>query len=103
MTNHAKPILLATLLLPTIAFAQINEGDMAGTDEAQILAFLEADGYTIQDVEAEGDELEVAAMLDGQLFEIEVDLTTGLIAEVELEDDEDDDDDEDADDESDDA
>ncbi|GAB5447810.1 PepSY domain-containing protein [Gymnodinialimonas sp.] len=102
MTMFNKPVILAALLCPTIAFAQIGVGDVAGTDEAQILAFLEADGYTIQEVETEGDELEVYAMLDGVLFEIEVDLETGQIAEIELEDEEDDDDDADGDD-SDDA
>ena len=97
MTTHAKPALLAALLCPTLAFAQIEVGDMAGTDEAQILAFLEADGYTIQEVETEGTELEVEAMLDGVLFEIEIDLETGLIAEIEVEDEDDDGDDEDDD------
>ena len=97
MTTYAKPALLAALLCPTLAFAQIEVGDMAGTDEAQILAFLEADGYTIQEVETEGTELEVEAMLDGVLFEIEIDLETGLIAEIEVEDEDDDGDDEDDD------
>lgn len=97
MTTYAKPALLAALLCPTIAFAQISVGDVPGADEAQILAFLEADGYTIQDVETQGTELEVEAMLDGVLFEIEVDLETGQIAEIEAEDDEVEDDDSDDD------
>lgn len=82
-----KPVILAALLFPTIAFAQIGVGDVAGADEAQILAFLEADGYTIVEVKTEGMELEVEALLDGVLFEIEVDLETGQIAEIEDEDD----------------
>ncbi len=99
MNTYAKPALLAALLCPTLAIAQIEVGDVAGTEEAQILAFLEADGYTIQEVETEGTELEVLAMLDGALFEIEVDLETGQIAEIEAEDDDDtDEDDDDADD-----
>lgn len=98
MNNFTKPALLAALLCPTIAFAQVGVGDVAGTDEAQILAFLEAEGYTIQETEIEGPELEVEAMLDGMLYEIEIDLETGQIAEIEAEDDDDQDDDDDADD-----
>lgn len=92
MNFFQKPVILAALICPTLAFAQIGTGDVAGTDEAQILAFLEADGYTIMEVETEGSELEVEAMLDGVLFEIEVDLETGQIAEIEVEDDNSDDD-----------
>lgn len=86
MNTYTKPLILAALLCPTIAFAQIGVGDVAGADEAQILAFLEAEGYTVQEVETEGLELEVEAMLDGVLYEIEVDLETGQIAEIEAED-----------------
>lgn len=100
MNTYTKPLILAALLCPTIAFAQIGVGDLAGAEEAQILAFLEAEGYTIQEVETEGLELEVEAVLDGVLYEIEVDLETGQITEIEAED-ADSDEDEDGDDEGD--
>lgn len=100
MITLNKTLILAGLLCPTIAFAQINAGDVAGTEEAQILAFLEADGYTIQEVETEGMELEVEALRDGVLFDVEIDLATGQITEIEREnDDADDDEDEDGEDE----
>ncbi len=92
MTNATKATVLALLIAPTVAFAQLTPGDAAGTEEADILAFLEAEGYTIEEVETEGDVLEVEALLDGSAFEIEVDLTTGQIAEIEAEDEDDDDD-----------
>ena len=108
MNLFQKPVILAALLFPTVAFAQIGVGDVAGTNEAQILAFLEANGYTIQDVETDRSELEVEVMLDGIAYEIEIDLATGQITEIEAghedgdDDDDDDDDNYDDDDDSDD-
>ncbi|MEX3017822.1 PepSY domain-containing protein [Gymnodinialimonas hymeniacidonis] len=96
MKTTTKAAILALITAPTVAFAQLTPGDVAGTAEADILAFLEAEGYTIQETETEGDMLEVEVMLDGAEFEIEVDLTTGRIAEIEAEDDDDDADDDDA-------
>ena len=109
MNLFQKPVILAALLFPTVAFAQIGVGDVAGTDEAQILAFLEANGYTIQDVETDRSELEVEVMLDGIAYEIEIDLATGQITEIEAghedgdDDDDDDDDDDNYDDDDDDS
>ncbi len=44
MMKYAKPALLAGLLIPGIAFAQINKGDALGSSEAAILSALEAEG-----------------------------------------------------------
>jgi hypothetical protein len=93
MTLKTPALLLTAFAAPTIAFAGLMPGAQVGTDEAAILAALEAEGYVIQETETEDGEFEVEAMLDGMLYEIEIDLSTGEITEVELEDDEDDDDD----------
>ncbi len=97
MTDFGKATLLGALLIPGVAAAQISAGDVAGTTEADIVAFLTAQGYDVVETELEGDEFEAEATLDGVLMEIEVSLTSGLITEVEMEDDEDDYDDEDED------
>ncbi|MFD1156684.1 PepSY domain-containing protein [Roseovarius aestuarii] len=87
MIKYAKPALLAGLLIPGIAFAQINKGDALGSSEAAILSALEAQGYTITGIETEGGEIEVDAMLDGTAYEIEVSAETGMVIEIELGDD----------------
>ncbi len=87
MVNHGKMILLSGLLIPGIAMAQINVGDSLGTTEQAIRAELEAQGYTISEIEVEGDEIEVEATLDGQAFEFEISTETGSVIEIELEDD----------------
>lgn len=83
---------LAAVSVPSIA-AALSAGDTAGTTETDIRAVLEAEGYDIKGFEYEDDEIEVEAMLDGKLFEIEISPKTGVIMEVELDDDDDDDDD----------
>ena len=95
MTKHGKLALLAALLIPGGALAQFNVGDELGTTETAIQAALEAQGYTVIEIEFEDDEIEVAAMLDGQLFEFEISPETGLVLEIEEEDEDDDDEDED--------
>jgi spore cortex formation protein SpoVR/YcgB (stage V sporulation) len=95
MTFKTPALIFSTLAAPTLAFAGLSLGDQLGTEEAKILAALEAEGYVIQETEAEEGEFEVEALLDGVLYEIEIDLNTGEVVEVELEDDDDDDDDDD--------
>ena len=72
-----------------IAAAGATEGASAGADagmsEAEIVARIEARGYKVREIEMEDDELEVTAVLDGRLYEIEVDARTGEILEIELE------------------
>ena len=92
MTSTSKSLLLAALLVPGAALAQIGVGDVLGTSEADVRAALEAQGYTVMEVEIEDGEIEVEAMVDGQEVEFEVAADTGAILEVELEDEDDDDD-----------
>lgn len=85
MTN-AKLALLAGLLVPGVALAQINAGDTMGVTDAEILSTLEAEGYQVIEIEMEDGEIEVEAVRDGQMFEIEIAADTGLILEIELDD-----------------
>ena len=85
MTN-AKLALLAGLLVPGVALAQINAGDTTRVTDAEILSTLEAEGYRVLEIEMEDGEIEVEAVRDGQMFEIEIAADTGLILEIELDD-----------------
>ena len=88
MTN-AKLALLAGLLVPGVALAQINVGDTMPVENAEILSMLEADGYRVLEIETEDGEIEVEAVRDGQTFEIEIAADTGMILEIELDDEDD--------------
>lgn len=103
MANLSKSALLATFLIPGAALAQINVGDELGSSETAVQAALEAQGYTITEIETEDGEIEVEATSGGQSFEFEVSPETGLVLAAYQEDDEDgeedgDDEDEDEDD-----
>ncbi|PSL19469.1 PepSY domain-containing protein [Shimia abyssi] len=92
MKDNVKALALSCLLIPGAAFAQINVGDTVGSTETDILAALEAQGYTSMEIEFEDDEIEVEAMLDGQEYEIEISPETGDVLAINLEDEEEDDD-----------
>lgn len=93
MIKTGKAVLLATLLIPGAALAQINIGDKLGATEAAIRAALETHGYTATEIEIEEDEIEVEAVNDGQAYEFEVSPETGLVIAAALEDDDEDEDD----------
>ncbi|WP_298919006.1 PepSY domain-containing protein [uncultured Roseobacter sp.] len=86
MIKNGKMVLLAGLLLPGMALANISVGDALGKSDAAVRAALEAKGYAISEIELDKDEIEVEAMLDGKTYEIEVSPETGLILEIELDD-----------------
>lgn len=90
MIKFNKTTLLAALLLPGFALAQVNPGESLGTTEAAISASLAAQGYVITRFEAEDDEIEVDATLDGVAYEIEISPQDGTVLEVELDEDDDD-------------
>ena len=98
-TMTSKLAVLAVISVPGSAFAAATIGDAAGTTAEGVRDWLIGQGYTVEEIELEGNEIEAEVSLDGVMLEIEVDATTGLIAEMELEDDDDDDEDEDDDDE----
>ena len=86
MFENGKLALLATLLVPSVAMAQVNVGDTLGTSETVIRAALEAQGYSVKEFETEDGEFEIHATLDGTAYEIEVSAETGVIQEIELDD-----------------
>lgn len=92
MTNLTKPALLAALIVPGFAFAGANVGQSLGKSEADIRSALTGMGYDVQEIEIEDDEIEADVTLDGVAYEIEVAVDTGLVTEIELEDDEGEDD-----------
>ena len=102
MTKTA--LFLSAALVPGFAIAAVQTGDRLGSSADDIIANLEADGYIVTETETENGRFEAEAMLDGVLYEIEVDLGNGEVIEVELDDDEDpfDHDEEDEDEEEDD-
>lgn len=100
------PVALAmiALAIPGLALASVTVGDTVGVTEADIRTALTAQGYEITEIEFETDEIEVEAIFNGQMLELEISPETGLVIEIEAEDDDsDDDDDADGDDDTDDS
>ncbi len=89
--THTKATLLAALMIPGVAFAQLDTGAAIGTSDDDIRAVLEDKGFEITEIEREDDEIEVEAMLDGKAYEIELSAETGMVLEIELDDDDEDD------------
>lgn len=89
MTKTLVSSLSALVLVPSAAFAVPVVGDTVGTTAEEITNNLQAAGYEVREIELDDDELEALIVADGQLFELEVSPQTGLITEVELEDDDD--------------
>jgi len=87
--ENLKTLTLAALIIgtPALAMASISVGDSVGTDEAEIRAMVEAQGYTVQEIEIEDGEIEVEVLLDGVETELVVDMTTGMVTEIERDDD----------------
>jgi len=53
--ENLKTLTLVTLLIgaPALAMANISVGDKVGTDEAEIRAMAQPQGYTVQEIEVE--------------------------------------------------
>ena len=83
--ENLKTLTLVTLLIgtPALAFANISVGDTVGTDEAEIRTMVEAQGYTVQDIEIEDGEFEVEVLMDGVESELAIDMVTGMVTEIE--------------------
>jgi hypothetical protein len=94
-----KMTTLAAMILavPTLSFAQLSLGDVAGTTETEIRTTLEASGAVIQEFESEDGMIEVEYTLAGAEFEVTVDPASGKVIEIENEEDDDDDSEEDED------
>lgn len=89
MTYLTKPAFLAALIVPGFALASVDVGQPVGTTEADVRAALTGMGYEVLEIETEDGEIEAEVTLDGVAYEIEVALDTGLVVEIELEDEDD--------------
>mgnify|MGYP000371492669 CR=1 FL=1 len=87
MTTFTKSTLLTALMIPAAALAQLDVRQQLGSTESDVRAALTGMGYEVQEIEIEGNEIEAEVMLDGVELEIEVAMDTGLIIEIETEDD----------------
>ncbi|CTQ59258.1 hypothetical protein LA5095_03079 [Roseibium album] len=96
-TSSALTIFSVSGLLASmgVAAAAVSLGDNLGTTEDDVRSALTSQGYTVEEVETEDGKLEAEVTLDGQEMEVVVDASSGLVLEVELEDDEDGDKDDD--------
>lgn len=88
MIHLTKTALLAALIVPGFAFAGVDMGQNLGTTESDVRAALTGMGYEVHEIEVEDGEIEAEVTLDGISYEIEVAMDTGLVTEIELEDDE---------------
>ena len=89
--THISPkaltgLALATVLTPSIAFADVTLGDIIGTTDAQIQSKLETAGYTIDEIEREDGKIEVEVKSSNQEFEIVIASDSGKVIEIEPED-----------------
>ena len=93
MTSFTKSAVLTALLVPAAAIAGLDVGQPLGTTEADVRAALTGMGYEVLEIEIEDNEIEAEVTLNGVALEVEVAMDTGLITEIEAEDDETDSDD----------
>jgi len=93
MKNTVMLLASAIALTAAPVYAAVATGQVIGTTEPVIRAALESNGYVVQSLEMEGDEIEVDALFNGSPVEIEISVATGAVMEIETEDDQDDDDD----------
>ncbi|WP_167686021.1 PepSY domain-containing protein [Parasedimentitalea denitrificans] len=82
-----QSLTLASAMIFTGAVSQaaVVAGDSVGTTVAEVRSALEGAGYVIESVEVNADEIEAEVTLDGAFFEIEISSATGIILEVEAE------------------
>lgn len=86
-----KVLTLTSLITaaPVLALANVGVGDTLGTTEAEIRSVLEAQGYAIEEIEFEEDEIEVELSKDGVETELVLDVADGVVTAIEAEEDDD--------------
>lgn len=92
-TSIAAAMIAAVGIAAPLSAAAVNVGDTLGTDQAAIQSALEAEGFTISEIEIEDGEIEFEVTRDGAELEISVAADSGVVTEIELEDADGDDDD----------
>lgn len=79
MTGACVAVLI---LAPAAASAAVSKGDVLGTNEKDVRAALEQQGYSVKEIEIEDGVIEAEIIAHGAEMEIEVDATTGQVLEV---------------------
>ncbi len=89
--ENLKILTLAGLIAaaPALALANVGLGEKLGTDEADIRAALEAQGYVVEEIEFEDGEIEVELSKDGVETELVLNKVDGTVTAIELEEDDD--------------
>ncbi len=89
--ENLKILTLAGLIAaaPALALANVGLGEKLGTDEADIRAALEAQGYVVEEIEFEDGEIEVELSKDGVETELVLNNVDGTVTAIELEEDDD--------------
>ncbi len=89
--ENLKILALAGLIAtaPVLALANVGLGETLGTEEAVIRAALEAQGYVVEEIEFEDDEIEVELSKDGVETELVLNKANGTVTAIELEEDDD--------------
>ena len=70
------------LLVPSAALADLTIGRSVGTTIGQVATTFEADGYTVTEMDLEGNRIEADIIADNRKLEVKVDRTTGQILSV---------------------
>ena len=86
----AGSVLTMAATIPAAALSNVSEGDALGTEIVEIVTALEAMDFTIEEIERENGTIDVYVKTPEGLFEIEINADTGLVADVDAEDDDDD-------------
>ena len=84
-TFKTLTLITAMLAVPAVAMANFNIGDTLGTEEAAIRTMLEEQGYQVQEIEFEDDEIEVEVLKDGVETEMVLNQADGSVLEIEME------------------
>ena len=89
--ENLKILTLAGLIAaaPALALANVGLGEKLGTDEADIRAALEAQGYVVEEIEFEDGEIEVELSKDGVETELVLNKVDGTVTAIEPEEDDD--------------
>ena len=74
------------LVLPAIALAGVEVGTQVGLTDDEIRANLSEQGYTVEEIEREEDEIEVEVSFNGEELELEISPETGEIVSIEKDD-----------------
>ena len=70
------------LLFPSAALADLTIGRTVGTTIGQVATTFESDGYTVTEMDLDGNQIEADIIANNRKLEIKVDRATGQILSV---------------------